>query len=332
MERRDKLKETFRVSKLKVKEWEKKFFVEHSRKPTKDEMKSAPEQIRISYKNCWKIKAYFEAEQIENNDSMMALDDTSQIDVTKVSSDSTTANKTDFSGIFDKTSDDKSNFSDTSCQDISNTGKSRVWGDHLNKKPENFKRSDPLSSNSFSQMSMKFGMDLSQDATVKTRKSLKKKNKLASFQSFTETLGPTNEETASASTPVMDQSELSNESSSQLLSQLQTSFPSLINQSDQTHVPDSTSQNYQSNSDDILSVPKFTPTVNNSEDISVVKNISDDDGEMLFPSLRMKHQEVDSIKTNKSLQQGLRRKVDSDWLARCTGMQIFKVNKILLLI
>ena len=65
MDKREKLKESFKRSKAKLKVWESSFFSEHQRKPTKEEMKNAPEQIQICYKNCWKIKSYFESEQNE---------------------------------------------------------------------------------------------------------------------------------------------------------------------------------------------------------------------------------------------------------------------------
>ena len=85
MDRREKLKETFKVSKAKVKEWEKLFFADHQRKPNKEEMKTAPEQIQICYKNCWKIKSYFESEakksdhdHPDDENSLMAVDESSQ--------------------------------------------------------------------------------------------------------------------------------------------------------------------------------------------------------------------------------------------------------------
>ena len=76
MDKREKLKESFKRSKAKVKSWESSFFSEHQRKPTKEEMKTAPEQIQICYKNCWKIKSYFESEQSEKENGV--LDETSQ--------------------------------------------------------------------------------------------------------------------------------------------------------------------------------------------------------------------------------------------------------------
>ena len=85
MDRREKLKETFKVSKAKVKEWEKLFFADHQRKPNKEEMKTAPEQIQICYKNCWKIKSYFESEAKKSDydapddeNTLMAVDESSQ--------------------------------------------------------------------------------------------------------------------------------------------------------------------------------------------------------------------------------------------------------------
>ena len=86
MDKREKLKESFKQSKAKVKGWETTFFAEHQRKPSKEEMKSAPEQIQICYKNCWKIKSYFESHQNEKENTI--LDETSQsIDMSKASAD-----------------------------------------------------------------------------------------------------------------------------------------------------------------------------------------------------------------------------------------------------
>ena len=76
MDKREKLKESFKRSKAKLKVWESSFFSEHQRKPTKEEMKTAPEQVQICYKNCWKIRSYFDSEQSEKENG--GLDETSQ--------------------------------------------------------------------------------------------------------------------------------------------------------------------------------------------------------------------------------------------------------------
>ena len=76
MDKREKLKESFKQSKAKLKVWETSFFAEHQRKPSKEEIKTAPEQIQICYKNCWKIKSYFESHQNEKENTI--LDETSQ--------------------------------------------------------------------------------------------------------------------------------------------------------------------------------------------------------------------------------------------------------------
>ena len=82
MDKREKLKESFKQSKAKLKVWETSFFAEHQRKPSKEEIKTAPEQIQICYKNCWKIKSYFESHQNEKENTI--LDETSQnIDLSK---------------------------------------------------------------------------------------------------------------------------------------------------------------------------------------------------------------------------------------------------------
>ena len=181
MDKHTKFKETFRVSKLKVKEWEKTFVDENGRKPTKDEMKSAPPQIQICYKNCWKIKAYFEAEAKNNTDNretslLLDEDSQSQIEVPKTQKS-------------DNVQEDEKK-SEAPCSDITNTRSSlskSVWGEHLNKKEP----AKPASTSfNFSGLSTKLDLSLSQGSTTKTRTSLKKRNKtIKSFQSFTDTLG-----------------------------------------------------------------------------------------------------------------------------------------------
>ena len=103
MDKREKLKESFKRSKAKVKGWESSFFSEHQRKPTKEEMKTAPEQIQICYKNCWKIKSYFESEQSEKENGV--LDETSQtVDLSTAISPEDSINsgkKNSFAGVLD---------------------------------------------------------------------------------------------------------------------------------------------------------------------------------------------------------------------------------------
>ena len=103
MDKREKLKESFKRSKAKLKVWESSFFSEHQRKPTKEEMKNAPEQIQICYKNCWKIKSYFESEQNEKENEI--LDENSQtMDLSNaISTENSTidASKNSFAGVLD---------------------------------------------------------------------------------------------------------------------------------------------------------------------------------------------------------------------------------------
>ena len=109
MDKREKLKESFKRSKAKLKVWESSFFSEHQRKPTKEEMKNAPEQIQICYKNCWKIKSYFESEQSEKENDI--LDETSQtVDLSTAISAEDSINdvsRKSFAGVFDPSKDMK---------------------------------------------------------------------------------------------------------------------------------------------------------------------------------------------------------------------------------
>ena len=61
MEQSEKMKEKFRVSRERLKKWERSFLADFQRRPTKEDMAAAPQQVQICYRNCWKIKAYFES-------------------------------------------------------------------------------------------------------------------------------------------------------------------------------------------------------------------------------------------------------------------------------
>ena len=73
MEKREKLKESFRISRVKVKDWEAKFFEQHQRKPSKEEMKTAPEQIQICYKNWPETSFMIDDQSIFSNSSSIDL-------------------------------------------------------------------------------------------------------------------------------------------------------------------------------------------------------------------------------------------------------------------
>ena len=123
MDKREKLKESFKQSKAKVKGWETAFFAEHQRKPSKEEMKSAPEQIQICYKNCWKIKSYFESHQNEKENTL--LDETSQsFDMSKPSTEGSlnidqsqsNLSRISFAGILDDSQSMKSSAGSSSME------------------------------------------------------------------------------------------------------------------------------------------------------------------------------------------------------------------------
>ena len=63
------MKEKFRVSKERLKKWERSFLADFQRRPTKEDVAAAPEQVQICYRNCWKIKAYFESKARFNSSS-----------------------------------------------------------------------------------------------------------------------------------------------------------------------------------------------------------------------------------------------------------------------
>ena len=159
---------------------------------------------------------------------------------------------------------------------------SGVWGSHLNKKPTS-KQTDSFS-NSFSEMSFKFGLDTSQGATVKTRTSLKKRTR--TFQSFTDTLGVTASQdltNTSASQPIVVSSFTPEDENSLGSTDLQPA------------VPDGKKSN----------VTEQKEEEEEEEDSSLT----------LFPALSVKQSKAVVKKT------GPRRKIDAGWLARCTGIQ-----------
>ena len=168
---------------------------------------------------------------------------------------------------------------------------SGVWGSHLNKKT--FKRSDS-SSNSFTEMSLKFGLDTSQVAAVNTRTSLKKRTR--TFQSFTDTLGVPETSLGAASsqpvnaafTPLENKEATENEDSDQLGSNIALVSSSIVD------------TDYQVGEEQ--------------------EEEEEEDGLTLFPSLSLKAREGAGARPVVK-QSGLRRKIDSDWLARCTGIQ-----------
>ena len=289
MEKHAKFKETFKVSKLKVKEWEKSFVEENGRKPSKDEMKNAPPQIQICYKNCWKIKAYFEAEAKSNTETSLLLDEDSQSQIE--------TSKT--------LKSDEEKKSETPCSDITNTrsGLSKgVWGEHLNKKEP--VKSVPTSFN-FSGLSTKLDLSLSQGSTTKTRTSLKKRNRtIQSFQSFTDTLGTLDDNATVNSDPKPIP--------------MASSQPAMFLSEDLFRTEDSQEATLKSptSKEDIRPIADT-----NSKE--AVKDDSDGEDITLFPNLNLKHEPKEKApKTSsfKPLQSGMRRKVDSDWLSRCTGI------------
>ena len=289
MEKHAKFKETFKVSKLKVREWEKSFVEENGRKPSKDEMKNAPPQIQICYKNCWKIKAYFEAEAKSNTETSLLLDEDSQSQIE--------TSKT--------LKSDEEKKSETPCSDITNTrsGLSKgVWGEHLNKKEP--VKSVPTSFN-FSGLSTKLDLSLSQGSTTKTRTSLKKRNRtIQSFQSFTDTLGTLDDNATVNSDPKPIP--------------MASSQPAMFLSEDLFRTEDSQEATLKSptSKEDIRPIADTTSK-------EAVKDDSDGEDITLFPNLNLKHEPKEKApKTGsfKPLQSGMRRKVDSDWLSRCTGI------------
>ena len=146
-------------------------------------------------------------------------------------------------------------------------------------------------------MSFKFGLDTSKVATVKTRTSLKKRTR--TFQAFTDTLGPT------------ESQDLTNTSASQ---PIVSSF-----------TPED--QNSLGSSADLQPAVPVSPAPGDGKEVDVAEkekkeDEEEDDSLTLFPALSVKQSEGAGPKAVAAVKQtGLRRKIDGDWLARCTGIQ-----------
>lgn len=154
MSKRERYKELFKQSKAIVKDWESVFLIKNDRKPNREDMASAPEKVLVAYKNCKKIKLFFEKESKSNPDeNSKSFDEESSPNTNK----SETVN---FSGLFPK-SDSKN-----SSKEILNT---KVWGEHLNKKS----MPSPLTTNHMFIGKLDFSVDKNS-----TRSSMKKKNRL----------------------------------------------------------------------------------------------------------------------------------------------------------
>ena len=288
LDKHTKFKETFKVSKLKVKEWEKTFVDTNGRKPTKDEMKNAPPQIQICYKNCWKIKSYFELKSIGISDGVETsqfLDETSELPKTQ---------------SYDN-SPEEEHKSETPCSDITNTRSKGVWGAHLNKK-ETVK---PASTSfNFSGLSTKLDLTLSQGSITKTRTSLKKRNKtIQSFQSFTDTLGVLDDTDTVSSDP--------------------KPIPPASSQPDMFLSEDLFRSEESQDAYATINTPASKELLAGASSKETVKDDSDGEDSALFPNWNLKHEPKEKApkpSSSKPLQSGLRRKVDSDWLSRCTGI------------
>lgn len=140
MSDRDKYRLVFKQSKAVVKDWEAGFFAENQRKPTREEISSAPDKVLVSYKNCKKIKLYFEKEDLKRSaEKKREAEEKLEEEIVLAKAEGDTESKGDanlsFSGIFPKNDTGGGGGASSACTDISNL-KSKVWGQHLNKRVE----------------------------------------------------------------------------------------------------------------------------------------------------------------------------------------------------
>ena len=182
MSDRDKYRLVFKQSKAVVKDWEAGFFAENQRKPTREEISSAPEKVLVSYKNCKKIKLYFEKEELKrSSDKKREAEKKREEEIVLTNAEGDSESKGDanlsFSGIFPKNDTGGGGGASSACTDISNL--KTVWGQHLNKKVETREVSNHaiIGKLSFSE-------------TSTTRSSIKRRGRLGNkSQSFFGSLG-----------------------------------------------------------------------------------------------------------------------------------------------
>ena len=135
MSDREKYRLVFKQSKAVVKDWEAGFFAEFQRKPTRQEISSAPEKVLVSYKNCKKIKLYFEKEEMKRSAEKKSEAENITEPLDKGDVETKGEANLSFSGIFPKIETGGGDGASPACTDISNM-RSKVWGQHLNKKVE----------------------------------------------------------------------------------------------------------------------------------------------------------------------------------------------------
>jgi len=166
-----------------VKEWEATIWAAHQRKPTKEEVQQAPEQVLICYKNCKKIKHYFDTNKSPESEKPSAsLEDKEDVNRSGkktgdgVKSEESTVlepKSLSFSGLFTAAIVAQTPSPITkSATAVQSDSKRGVWGRHLNRatKPED------SGSNSSSQLAAKLAFSYDKTAAVaSTRTSLKKR-------------------------------------------------------------------------------------------------------------------------------------------------------------
>ena len=189
MSDRERYRVAYQRSRAVVKEWEATIWAAHQRKPTKEEVQQAPEKILICYKNCKKIKHYF-----DNNKSPEAEKPSGpevkkeEVNLTSVKQSGDGANgegcatvkpkSLSFSGLFSAAGEQLSSSplvtkATSEGQSDAKTGTCRgVWGKHLNRSA----KLEDRGSNSSSQLAAKLAFSYDKTASVtSTRTSLKKR-------------------------------------------------------------------------------------------------------------------------------------------------------------
>jgi hypothetical protein len=184
MSDRERYRVAYQRSRAVVKEWEATIWAAHQRKPTKEEVQQAPEKILICYKNCKKIKHYFDnnkSPEAEKPSGPEVKEEVKNLTAVKQSGEDCAAVKPkslSFSGLFSTASEQPTSSplvtkATSEVQSDAKTGTCRgVWGQHLNRSA----KLEDRGSNSSSQLVAKLAFSYDKTASVtSTRTSLKKR-------------------------------------------------------------------------------------------------------------------------------------------------------------
>ena len=295
---RERYRAAFQRSREVVKEWEATFLAAHSRKPNREELQQAPEQVLICYKNCKKIRHYFDKAKVQEdvgkketttqegeNEHLHASQ--SGNDVVKCTG--VEAKPLSFSGLFsaEKGQNSLPEADSTAAEGVKKEALTRgAWGQHMNRKA----KSDATSTNNTSsQLAAKLAVSYEKttfrSSVTSTRTSLKKRcNMVTKSRSFFGSLGD-------------DSSFLADLSQASFLDESQASAPN----ADSPTLTETSSAGRS----------ELSPVVGKSK--ASVGDDDDDDG-VSMPAFSSSISAKSSVRLERSA-------VDAAWLQRCSQLE-----------